>query len=221
MCGRFAQTTPADDLVRLFKLVLGLNIAPRFNIAPTQEALVIRPHSDGRRAHLHRWGLTPPWAPDLKQGARMINARAETLFDKPSFKQPARTQRCIFPVSAFYEWRRTATGKDPMLFTAPSSRPLALAGVWSIWTAVDGAQTPTASIVTTTAGPDMVDIHSRMPVLLGGAALTDWLDPKLSDPCALQQLLAPAPRGSLVRRSVSRHVNSVRNEGPECWKATQ
>jgi len=217
MCGRFAQTTPADDLVALFKLVMDLNITPRFNIAPTQDALVIRGHQDGRRAHRHRWGLVPPWARDLKLGARMINARSETVFDKASFKRPVRHQRCVFPISGFYEWRRTETGKDPHLFTDPSGSVLSLAGIWSVWGAPDGTQVPTCSILTTEASQDVAGLHHRMPVILDGPALQAWLDPRESDPARLKPLLCPAPDGRLKIRQVSRHVNSVRNEGQDCW----
>jgi putative SOS response-associated peptidase YedK len=217
MCGRFAQTTPSDDLVRFFRLVMGLDLAPRYNIAPTQDALVIRAHADGRHAHLHRWGLVPPWAKDLKLGARMINARSETIFDKASFKRPVRHQRCVFPVSGFYEWRRTPTGKDPLLFTDPGGAPLPLAGIWSIWRAPDGTEVPTASILTTKASLDLAQIHDRMPVILDLQGLDIWLDPAVSNPTQLRPLMVPAPDHRLHARPLSRHVNSVRNEGPDCW----
>ena len=102
MCGRFAQTTPSEDLIELFKLVMGLDLTPRYNLAPTDDVTIIRTHEDGRRANRYRWGLVPPWAEDLRQGARMINARSETVFEKASFKGPARHQRCIIPASGFY-----------------------------------------------------------------------------------------------------------------------
>ncbi len=217
MCGRFAQTTPPDDLVRLFRLVMGLDLSPRYNVAPTQDALVIRGHPDGRRAHLHRWGLVPPWADDLRLGARMINARSETVFDKASFKDPVRRQRCVLPVSGFYEWRKTPSGKDPLLFTDPEGAPLPLAGIWSIWRGPDGEAVHTTAILTTQANQDLASVHHRMPVILDGQALDLWLDPDLRDRAVLETLLHPAPNLRLRSRGVSRHVNSVRNEGPECW----
>ena len=217
MCGRFAQTTPSEDLVRLFKLVMGLDLGPRFNIAPTQEALIIRGHTDGRRAHLHKWGLVPPWSKDLKMAARMINARSETVFDKPSFKTPARHHRCIFPVSGFYEWRRTETGKDPYLFTDPQGDPLPLAGIWSVWMGPDGSEVPTASILTTQANKDLSGLHHRMPVILDEAGMDTWLNPSITSAEHLRPLLVPAPDQRLNTKAVSRYVNNVRNEGRDCW----
>ena len=217
MCGRFAQTTPSDDLVRIFKLVMGLDLSPRFNVAPTQAALIIKSGADGRRAHHHRWGLVPPWASDLKLGARMINARAETIFDKASFKRPVRHQRCIFPVSGFYEWQRTETGKDPILFTDPQAQPLALAGIWSTWTDPTGNHISTCSILTTQANRDLAPIHDRMPVILCEDRTDQWLDPGVTSPDQLRPLLRPAHDGALQARRVSRTVNNVRNEGPNCW----
>lgn len=218
MCGRFAQTTPSDDLVRIFKLVMGLELTPRFNVAPTQQAMVVKTDPDGRRAHWLRWGLVPPWADDLKIGARMINARAETIFDKASFKRPVRYQRCIFPVSGFYEWQRTETGKDPLLFSDRDSQPLALAGIWSSWTGPTGQEVQTCSILTTQANRDLGAIHNRMPVILYADGRDQWLDPRLVSPEQLRPLLVPAPDGALKARRLSRAVNNVRNEGPDCWK---
>jgi putative SOS response-associated peptidase YedK len=217
MCGRFAQTTPADELVRIFKLVMGFDLSPRYNVAPTTEIVVIRGHADGRRAHRHRWGLVPPWADDLKIGARMINARSETVFDKASFKGPVRHQRCVIPASGFYEWVRTETGKDPVLIARRSGAPLPLAGIWTEWRAEDGAAIATASILTTQANVDLADVHHRMPVILDQGGLDLWLDPGCADRARLAPILRPAPAGDLTLRRVDRYVNNVRNEGPRCW----
>jgi putative SOS response-associated peptidase YedK len=221
MCGRFAQTTHPDDLVRLFKLVLGLDLTPRYNVAPTQDVLIIRGHPEGRRAHSYRWGLIPPWAEDLRMGARMINARSETVFDKASFKTPVRRQRCIIPVSGFYEWQKSPTGRDPLLFTDPGGAPLSLAGIWSTWQAPDSTHVQTTSILTTQANQDLAPVHHRMPVILDGASMDVWLDERITEWSRLQPVLQPAPDHRLVSRAVSRYVNSVQNEGRECWDAAE
>jgi len=217
MCGRFAQTTPSQALVELFKIVHHLDLAPRFNLAPTQDVLVVRGHADGRRSHAYRWGLVPPWSADLSIGSRMINARAETVFEKASFRHPIRHQRCIIPASGFYEWQKTASGKDPLLFTDPDREPLPLAGLWSTWNGPDHTEVHTTSILTTQANEDLLQIHNRMPVFLDWSAVDTWLDPTCTERNILAPLLGPAPNKRLQASRLSRYVNSVRNEGPECW----
>jgi putative SOS response-associated peptidase YedK len=217
MCGRFAQTTPPDEIVALFKLVMGLELVPRFNIAPTTEILAIRGHADGRRAHRLRWGLVPPWAKDLKRAAQMINARSEGIFERASFKDPILHRRCVVPASGFYEWEKTATGKNPFLIQSTTEAPLMLAGIWSPWRGPDGANIHTASILTVSANADMAALHNRMPVLLDGESMARWLDPKRTDKNEIIPLLRPSPSGSLQLRPVSPFVNNVRNEGPRCW----
>jgi len=221
MCGRFAQTTAAEDLVRLYKLVMGLDLRPRYNLAPTDDVIVIRKSVRGRIAEHFRWGLVPPWAKDMKLSARMINARSETIFEKSSFKNPVRYQRCMIPASGFYEWQTTPTGKSPLLFTDPNDAPLALAAIWSKWHSPQGAEVYTTAILTTQASPDLASIHHRMPVILDDAQLNQWLDPEVNSKAQLQTILRPASENRLHIRPVSRHVNKVGNTGVECWKPAE
>ena len=218
MCGRFAQTTPSADLVRIFQLVMDIEVAPRFNIAPTQQVMVVRDTPKGRQAHECRWGLVPSWANELKTGRAMFNARSETIFSKRSFAKPARQQRCIIPASGFYEWRETPAGKVPVLFT-PNDEPLfRLAGLWSSWAEDRGKLTYTTTILTTSANDTMAPFHHRMPVILSGPTVEPWLDSSLTDPKLLAPLLKPAPPQAISFRPVSTRVNNVRNDDPACWE---
>jgi putative SOS response-associated peptidase YedK len=218
MCGRFAQTTPSADLVRLFQLVMGIEVAPRFNIAPTQNVMVIRGHTKGRQAHWCRWGLVPSWADDLRTGNAMFNARSETVFQKRSFAKPARHQRCIIPASGFYEWRDTPAGKVPVLFTPADESLFRLAGLWSSWADNQGNLTYTTTILTTSANDTMKPFHHRMPVILSGSEWETWIDPNLTEPNLLSPLLKPSPSETISFRPVSTRVNNVRNDDPACWE---
>jgi putative SOS response-associated peptidase YedK len=218
MCGRFAQTTTSEELVELFHLGSRVLVQPRFNLAPTQPVLAIRGHNDGYRAHTLRWGLVPSWAKDLKGGAKMINARSETVFEKRSFSHAARHQRCVIPATGFYEWRDTPAGKMPTLFTPATGAVFRFAGLWSSWADDDGAVFYTTTILTTEANQTMAPFHHRMPVFLTTDGSNTWLDPTLSDPEQLQPLLTTAPPESIKLRAVSKRVNNVRNDNPQCWE---
>jgi len=217
MCGRFAQTTTADELVRLFRLTAGISAMPRYNIAPTQNALVIRDSANGRIAQSCRWGLVPSWAPDLRHGASMINARSETVFTKPTFAPLCATQRCVVPASGFYEWRQTPEGKAPTLFTPRDQPLLRLAGLWSTWADDNGTLTFSFTILTTTANQTMSALHHRMPVLLSQDGADQWLHSPTVEPTKLMPLLVPSPEHSLNLTPVSTRVNNVRHDDPLCW----
>lgn len=221
MCGRFAQTTPADVLVRLFKLVRPISVSPRFNLAPTQPVVAIRASPNGRFHQHLRWGLVPPWAPDLKHGARLINARSETIFSKRSFAEAARHRRCIIPASGFYEWENTPRGKLPILFKPETDPVLCLAGLWSPWADSSGAVTYTATILTTEANRTMQPYHSRMPVILQGSDVDTWLDASICDPTPLRPLLRPAGEAALKTMALTARVNKVSNDDPSCWDPRQ
>jgi putative SOS response-associated peptidase YedK len=217
MCGRFAQTTPSEQLVQLFKLVIGVEIRPRFNLAPTQSIVAIRTTEKGAMALQYRWGLVPSWADGLKVGSKMINARAETIFDKRSFAKPARHQRCVIPSSGFYEWQSTPEGKRPTLFT-PKIKPIFnFAGLWSAWADDNGFIHYTATILTTQANETMAPFHHRMPVILGSEGTQAWLDPSLTQPAELRPWLRSAPNNEIAHRTLNPRINHVGHDDPECW----
>lgn len=217
MCGRFAQTTDPDDLVRLFQLIGRPSARKRFNLAPTMSITAVRHSPSGRIAQHTRWGLVPSWAPDLRSGANMINARSETVFEKRSFARLARTQRCVIPASGFYEWRDTPAGKLPTLFQPAEGGALRLAGLFSTWADDTGEITYTSTILTTEANRTMRPFHHRMPVLLDGDGANQWLDATLQDPSKLTHLFQSAPESALRLRALTTRVNRVVNDDPQCW----
>jgi putative SOS response-associated peptidase YedK len=225
MCGRYAFFTPIEAVTRLFGVseVHAHEIAPRYNIAPTQDVPIIRVSAfldDGearppvRELALARWGLVPFWAKDLAIGNRMINARGETVAQKPAFRAAFRKRRCLVPADGFFEWQRTASGKQPWYIHAANGAPLALAGLWELWDPPEGG-VPVASctIITTQANEFMRPLHDRMPVVLDAAGREAWLG-VATDAAELQALLAPAPEEALEAWPVSRRVNSPFNEDP-------
>lgn len=217
MCGRYAFFAPADAVKRWFGVPLLPELAARYNIAPTQDVPVLREREPGRReVALLRWGLVPSWAADPSIGQRMINARAETLAEKPSFRTALRRRRCVVLASGWYEWQKTATGKQPFFLHRHDGEPLGFAGLWEQW--VDrgsGEAIQSCTIVTTAAPPALAAIHDRMPVVLARESLAPWLDPAVTDGAVLAPLLAAAEAGEIEARAVSRAVNDARNEGPQ------
>ncbi len=234
MCGRFILAADLDDLQARFGFEAGaLTYGPRYNIAPTQEALVItkapaRIAADSptnnpanniegrRRAEMMRWGLVPSWAKDISLGSRMINARGETLAEKPAFRAAYRKRRCIIPADGFYEWKREGKRKVPMYVFLKSRRPFAFAGLWESWRSPSGETIRSCAIVTTSPNSFMEPIHNRMPVMLSQEAEGLWLDPLVEDPGVLGQLLTPFPAEAMDAYPVSTLVNSPANQGPEC-----
>jgi putative SOS response-associated peptidase YedK len=223
MCGRFVVASPplllaehfAVDEVRLDEDDPAAS--PSYNVAPTDRVPAIASHGGRRLLGAFRWGLVPSWATDASGGARMINARAETLADKPAFREAFARRRCLVPADGFYEWRLTTGGlKQPVFISPPSGGVLAFAGLWESWRAADGVPPlRTCTIVTTAANARLAELHDRMPVVLPRAAWATWLDPSFRDTVALADLLRPAPDDALELRDVSRAVNDVRNKGPE------
>ena len=235
MCGRYHQHKPREALELMFDVgrVLddSLSLAPRYNIAPTQRAPVIRATDAGEPTlAMLNWGLVPSWtkAADakaaLREGARLINARSETVPTKPSFRDAARKRRCLVPATGFYEWRAGDGGatKQPFNLTPAEGVFFAFGGLWARWTPPDaptaapGADAlETFTILTTAANADLADLHDRMPLLIPRSAFARWLDPAVTDLDALTHLVVPAPGGSILRAPANPRVNAVRNEGPE------
>ena len=197
MCGRFALKAPKAELIDHFDLAACDDYPIRYNIAPGTNIPVIRRSPEGQRVlHLLRWGLIPHWAKDPTIGARLNNARSESVTEKPAFRDAFRRRRCLVPADGFYEWKTEGKIKQPFYFSAVSSAPLALAGVWESWTAPDGTIVRTACILTTQANALMAPVHDRMPVIVGKEHWGAWLgDPvenvvALMKPCASENLQA-------------------------------
>lgn len=216
MCGRFTLTSSPQRLRDRFRLAAAPEaLPPRYNIAPTQDVLVI-PARTRRLLRPARWGLVPHWASDLAIGQRMINARAETLTQRPAFRDALSRRRCVVPADGFYEWRRVGRTRQPFFVAAPDGAPLALAGLWDLWQPPDGERLASFTIITTPANAVVAPIHDRMPAVLDDDALERWLDPGVADPAALSALLAPAGETALHARPVSTWVNSPEHDDPQC-----
>lgn len=216
MCGRFVQATPGEVVAEVFGLSEVPRLAPRYNVAPTQEAAVVRPEAGGRKLVFCRWGLIPSWAKDPAIGNRLINARAETLSEKPSFRRALVSRRCVIPATGFYEWKRETSGKTPYFFRLQSALPMALAGLWEVWQPEEGPAVASFTIITTEANDFMRGIHDRMPAILPKKSMEAWLDPSLGDASFLCALLKPAPAGWLAAFPVTRQVNNPAYDAPDC-----
>lgn len=214
MCGRFTLHLGADDLAREFGLVFsGLHIEKRFNIAPGQLVIVVRPAKGARVLEFMEWGLVPAWSKDPKAGPRPINARAETLAEKPMFRGPFRTGRCLIPASGFYEWKAEGKAKAPW-YIRPKDGPLfAFAGLTSLWEGPEG-ELRTCTIVTTSPNALMAALHNRMPAILPREHWEAWLDPEQRDLARLTELLAPCPPEDMVAHPVGPAVGNPRNDHP-------
>jgi putative SOS response-associated peptidase YedK len=216
MCGRFTQERPASELAEIFGAEpLVEDPGAHYNVAPTDEALVVVQRDDRRAVTAYRWGLIPHWATAAKVGSRMINARAETITVSPAFRDAFVRRRCIVPVESFYEWKRDGTIRQPYRIVRRDRQPLALAGLWAGWREPEtGAVRRTFSIVTTTPNQAIATLHDRMPVVLERETWDRWLDPRPADPSELMGLLAPS-EADLEIYAVGRDVNDVRRDGPE------
>ena len=222
MCGRYSLTSAPEAMRQLFDLDGPLlNLQPRYNIAPTQDAPIIRAADGGKRElAMLRWGLVPSWAKELSIGARMINARCEGVAEKPAFRQAFAKRRCLIAADGFYEWQTLGKGpKQPFRFEFEARRPFAFAGLWEGWrNPADATLVETCSILTTAASPVLAPIHDRMPVILEPADFAAWLAPA-SRPATLQGLLRPYPLsgggyGPLGAYAIATLVNKVANDGP-------
>jgi len=216
MCGRFTLTVNPANLQDAFAgFHFPTQFAPRFNIAPTQPLLAI-PNDGSQVADFFIWGLIPSWAKDAKFGSRLINARSETLAEKPSFRGAYKYRRCLILADGFYEWK-TVPGqkaKIPHFIFMKSRQPFAFAGLWEDWQSPDGSQLKSCTIITTQPNKMMTPIHNRMPVILPPVAYAQWLDTKSRTD--LQDLLIPYPAGEMDAYPVSTLVNSPANDRAEC-----
>jgi putative SOS response-associated peptidase YedK len=215
MCGRYALVPDNDGTFqRRFSLDAPRDEPqPRYNVAPTQTLPVIVRNSPNRVAMM-RWGLIPSWAKDAAIGNRMINARAETVAEKPAFRRPLRSQRCLVPASGFFEWKREGDGKTPHFIHLPDEPLFAFAGLYDVWRDPDGQSVQSYTILTTEANAVMAPIHNRMPVILRREDEEEWLDPANSEVEQLLPLLRPYPAEEMAAYPVARLVNSPTNDVP-------
>ena len=218
MCGRYTLTLGPEEIIETIPgLTIPQDIPPRYNIAPTQPVAVV-PNTGENRLDFYLWGLIPSWAKDPEIGNRMINARAETLTEKPTFRAAFRRRRCLILADGFYEWKLVPgrKGKLPMYIQLASRKPFAFAGLWENWHSPDGSNILSCTIITTQPNTMMQEIHNRMPVILPASAYDLWLNRGEPDVKLLQEVLRPYPAEEMIAHPVSTVVNDPSNDTPEC-----
>ena len=218
MCGRYSQTASPEVIAQQFDVADLPLFKPRYNIAPSQLVMAIRiePDTTTRRLVPLRWGLVPSWAKDPKIGNQCINAKAETVAEKPSFRSAFKKRRCLVIATGFYEWQMQGRTKQPLWIGLRSHRPFAFAGLWEHWTPAEGEPRETCTIITTEPNDLMAPIHNRMPVILAPASYDQWLDPTFQHVEPLKALLRPYPGEELMAYPVSTLVNNPRHDAPQC-----
>ena len=218
MCGRYTLSSPADLVADLFEINDDFALIARYNIAPTQETAVVRVTENGSKRRLDqlRWGLIPAWAKDPSIGNRMINARAEGVAEKPSFRNSFKRQRCLVIADGFYEWQKRPEGKQPFYFQLKTRQPFALAGLWENWTKDERGPLETFTIITTEPNDLVASVHQRMPVILKPENYQQWLDPNFSERQSLEGLLRSYPSDEMESLPVSTWVNSPAHDDPRC-----
>jgi putative SOS response-associated peptidase YedK len=218
MCGRYTLIRLAD-FTDMFPWIRGPDSdpSPRYNIAPTQ-AIAVVPNDGKNHVAFFHWGLIPSWAKDPSIGSRMINARAESLAEKPAFRTALKRRRCLIPASGFYEWKKSPDGKTktPMYIHVTSGKPFAFAGLWETWHSADGSEIRSCTIITGQPNALVKPIHDRMPVILDAESARRWIEPKEVASDNLLQLLKPYPAQKMQAEIVSRAVNNPSHDGPDC-----
>jgi putative SOS response-associated peptidase YedK len=215
MCGRFTFDIPPEQLAVIYGLREVPEVRPSFNIAPTRQVAVVRQVSDHNTLEMMKWGLVPHWAKDPSIGSKMINARSETVAEKPSFRHAIKYRRCIVPASGYFDWKHDGKIKTPYYFRMKDGSPLGFAGLWEEWKAPDGTLLDTFSILTTAANKLIAPIHERMPVILAPDEYPTWLNKHLTDPEQLKPFYQPFPADLLEAYPVSDLVNTPLNNSPE------
>jgi putative SOS response-associated peptidase YedK len=224
MCGRYTLRTPLTVLAKQFEFDIDAafaKVGPRYNVAPSQDVLAVRQPEQGAKRELValRWGLIPVWAKDAKIGYSTINARGDTVAEKPAFRSAFKKRRCLLLADGYYEWLREGKSKLPYLYEIDGGKPFAIAGLWEWWPGPKGEQsTPieSCSIITTDANKLACKVHDRMPVILDPDDYDTWLDPSIDDRAKLEKLLVPFKGKSMTARPVSTQVNNARNQGSKC-----
>ncbi len=223
MCGRYTLTCMPEVVAEEFRLEAIPDLQPRYNIAPSQWVACVRVGSQvqKRGAATLRWGLIPSWAKDPAIGMKLINARAETVAEKPSFQKPFRERRCLVLADGYYEWKREGTRKQPYYIRLNSERPFAFAGLWDRWSGKDGKTIESCAVLTTKPNERLASIHNRMPVILNPVAYEPWLDSGLQDTTRLVPFLTPYPADAMIAVSVSRRVNDPRVDDAWCLEVLE
>lgn len=218
MCGRFVLMTPSKSLAERFLVEEILEEGPRYNIAPTQMVAIIRLNAQTGRRELRmvKWGLIPYWAKDSSIGHKLINARCESIHEKPAFRTAFKFRRCLVPADGYYDWKKTGKSRQPFLFRMADASPYAFAGLWEKWKSPEGEMTESCTIITTPANELVAPVHDRMPAILKPEDYDTWLDPRMKDPKVLLKLLTPFPSELMVSVPVSSKVNKATYEGPDC-----
>jgi putative SOS response-associated peptidase YedK len=216
MCGRLALFASVEEIAERFRLSEAPLVEPRYNVAPTQPVAAVRATDAGRRLALLRWGLIPSWSADPAIGNKLLNARSETVAEKPSFRSAFRSRRCLIPASGLCEWQKVAAGRKQPHFIRPNGGGLfAFAGLWECWHDPKGEAVETCTILTTQANELMQSVHDRMPVIVDPSSEDVWLDP-LSPADSLRALFMPSPGERMEAMPVGPWVSNVRNQGPRC-----
>ncbi|HEX7176988.1 MAG TPA: SOS response-associated peptidase [Pyrinomonadaceae bacterium] len=213
MCGRFTQRADRKALLKSFAVAEVPHLEPRYNIAPTQDVLGVHQSPDGREATFFKWGLVPSWAKDTSMSARLINARSETVAEKPAFRQAFKQRRCIIPADGFYEGQRTEGRKQPFFFRMRDERSFGFAGLWEHWEGEGGKVINSFTILTTEANEVLRPVHDRMPVILHPEDYELWLGAGARELDLVKEMLRPYTSGEMVGYPVGVAVNSPRNQG--------
>ena len=214
MCGRYVITSAPEAIRALFRYPEQPDFPPRYNIAPTQPVPIVRMNEGVRAFALVRWGLIPPWVKDPRKFSLIINARGDTLNEKPSFRNAMKRRRCLFPADGFYEWKPIGGAKRPYFIRPRHGGPIAFAGLWEVWMGPNGEEVETACIVTTEANRVLAPIHDRMPAVIAPTAFALWLDAANVDADIAATLIAPAPDSLFEAYEVSTAVNRAVNDFP-------
>ncbi|WP_078556043.1 SOS response-associated peptidase [Bacillus alkalicellulosilyticus] len=217
MCGRFTLHADEQELIQTFQLRNEITVPRSYNIAPGQPIFAVIQQGQERRGGLLQWGLIPSWAKDRKNAYKMINARGETIAEKPSFKKAFAKRRCLLPTTGFYEWKQTADGKKPYFIRMADEQLFAFAGLWEKWIDPESQETVfSCTIVTTFPNELMSSLHNRMPLLLSKEGQQDWLNPELTDVEELEKWIQPYPSEEMVAYEVSTFVNKPSNNDHSC-----
>ena len=223
MCGRYTLTCTPEVIAEAFQLETIPDLHPRYNVAPSQSVVCVRAALPvrNREAVTLRWGLIPAWARDPAMGMKLINARAETVAGKPSFRKPFRERRCLVLADGYYEWKREGTRKQPYYIRLKTERPFAFAGLWDRWNDGGGKSIESCALLTTKPNERLASIHDRMPVILDPEAYAPWLDPGLQDATRLVAFLRPYPADAMIADPVGTLVNDPRVDNARCLEAME
>ena len=215
MCGRFVMKSSQMELADFFQLAASVDVPARYNIAPTDAVLAVADTGEGRHWRVFRWGLIPSWARDIAMGARMINARSETVFDKPAFRAAIRRRRCIVPADGFYEWDGKKGERQPYYIAMADGKPFGMAAIWEIWESGEGDYIESCALLTTSANSLIESFHPRMPVILDPGNWELWLDPTGGERAALEKLFVSYPADKMAVYPVGHDVDNPRNDGEQ------